>query len=360
MNLIGNKSIKMQLEVAIASANKENRAIPHLLFTGAAGCGKTSTAKFLSEYTGCDLMIVSCDSIKSRKDLIPIVKQFNHSGYDKYGRKKKGGRILPTIVFMDEIHGLSLIAQEYVGIMMEERYLVVTKEEYGEYVKPYREYVKPHRKKNKPKNSSMTRIVCPEFTLVGATTNDGKLSKPFRDRFKLKCVFSPYSLEDSIKIVLLHAERLEIPIDDEAAAEIAKRGRGIPRILVSLLEKCRDMAHRTHHTKITRDVALVTFKVADVDPIGLEKMDVDFLLTLYNAEGPLGLDNVSVRLNVPTKVLAEAVEPYLIQLGFMERSSKGRKITEDGIDYLAKNGHVEDNEDVLYAVPMDFDIYEEV
>ena len=327
MGLIGNKDIMIQIEISLKAGEERHRAFPHALLTGAAGCGKTSTAKHLAKLAGSLFISIACDSLKDRFDVALLIKRLSRIGYNDFGRMVNSNIIQPTIVFIDEIHNLSLAAQEHLGIVMEEWRLPITTKE-------------AHMLKVKvDKNSPF--YWAPQFTLIGATTNDGRLSKPFRDRFKLRFVFAPYSIEEAVQIVFLHAKRLEIEINEEGALEIAKRGRGVPRILVSLLERCRDASIAMNQKDITKESAVVAFYKMGIDAAGLTKTDIKLLRILYKIGEPIGLDNLSTILNESPKVLSEAAEPYLIQSGFMLRSGKGRTITEEGCDYLAKQGHIE-------------------
>jgi len=351
MELIGNKDIIGQINIAIMSARKQNRSIPHMLLSGAAGCGKTSTAKYIARLTGANLITIAADSVKKREDVLSIIGQINHHGYDGYGRKVSN--IRPSIVFIDEIHNVPLSGQEHAGIVMEEWYLPVTKRE---------AMVDP--KSIKTRNDAIRWS--PEFTLIGATTNDGKLSKPFKDRFKMRFLFSPYSLEESVQIVRSHATRLGIIInDEEAALEIAKRGRGVPRILVTLLERCRDTSSALEYKsglckgsdliEVTREIALVTFDNLSIDITGLTVTDINILKVLHETDGAVGLENLAIRLNESPKVLSETVEPYLIQRGLIDRTGKGRKITDKGLQYLIEHGHIKFELSEKYDIPRNFD-----
>lgn len=345
MRLIGNTDINGQINIAIKSARAQNRSMPHMLLSGAAGCGKTSTARRIATDTNCKFINIACDSIKGRPDLLPIVRQFSTEGYDVYGRKKSV--IYPTVLFIDEIHGLALSGQEHLGMLMEEWYILV----------------KPHELTRKEAIHSTTGspdimpFSSPQFTLIGATTNDGKLSKPFRDRFKLRFVFSPYSFEESIEIVMVHAESLKIKIEQGALEEIAKRGRGVPRIIVSLLERCRDMvvAFPDDYNIITREMATVTFADLHIDDTGLTETDLKLLKILHGSKDAVGVDNLAVQLNESQKVLTETVEPYLIQRSLILRSSKGRKITDDGRKYLMDTGYIKVEETEKFIMPLTFD-----
>ena len=344
MKLIGNKDILVQIDIAIRSAIQENRSIPHMLMSGAAGCGKTSTSKHIADITGGKFASIACDAIKGRTDLLQLVEDFDRTGYDIYGKKLKDRCIKHNIVFIDEIHNLSLAGQEHLGVLMEEWYVPVTgREMKSDPLDAFRGITERTR-------------WSPAFTLIGATTNDGKLSKPFRDRFKIRFVFTPYSEKDSVHIAIVHAEQLKIQITEKAAFEIAKRGRGVPRIIVSLLERCRDMALVINEKVITPGITIVTFKELGIDETGLNSTDIKLLKMMYEVEDPIGLDNVAVRLNESPKVILEAIEPYLIQRGLLIRASKGRKITDKGRRYLLDNGHIKSTIKGDYVdIPRNFD-----
>jgi len=342
VKLIGNSSIMSQLTVAMRSASEENRSIPHMLLSGAAGCGKTSTARWLAAATGAQFINIAPDSIKKRHDLFPILKSMDRrTGYSPHG--KKIGQIKPAILFIDEIHGLSVAAQEYLGVMMEEYCIAATTHE----VKNSNHFYKDPKSKNEP-----FVVWVPEFTLIGATTNDGKLTKPFHDRFKLRFHFTPYRMEEAIQIVLSHAESLNVRITKEAVLEIAKRGRGVGRILVGLLERCRDMSVFYSVPEINLELAILTFNEIGIDSTGLTRGDVKLLKTLYEIGDPVGLEHLAIQLNESTKVLSETIEPYLIQRGFVARGSKGRTLTDAGRIYLVENKYVEMELEPDFIIPM--------
>ena len=327
MGLIGNKGIMSQIDISLKAAQEMHRSFPHTLLAGAAGCGKTSTAKHLAKLAGSTFISLSCDSLKERFDVALLIQRLDRIGYSDFGNIENPNIIRPTVVFIDEIHNLSLAAQEHLGIVMEEWILPITVKE--------AQTLKVKVDKDNPTYWASL------FTLVGATTNDGKLSKPFRDRFKLRFPFAPYSLEEAIQIVFLHAKRLKIEIDEHGALEIAKRGRGVPRILVSLLERCRDASIAMHQEYIGKEASVVAFFKMGIDASGLTKTDINLLKTLYKVGDPVGLDNLATILNESPKVLSEAIEPYLIQSGLMLRAAKGRTITEEGHKYLSDKGYIE-------------------
>jgi len=337
INIVGNANIMSQIDVATQSAFTENRSLPHTLFSGAAGCGKTSTARYIALNTGCKFLNISPDGIKKREDLFPIINALDKTGYDRFGRKTSKTR--PSILFIDEIHGLSLMAQEFLGIMMEEWYLPATS----------KEAAKSPDYTGNPNEPFIAWV--PEFTLIGATTNDGMLSKPFRDRFKLRFLYTTYDMDDSISIVMTHAESMKLKIEKDAAAEIAKRGRGVGRIIVGLLERCRDMAVFHSQEVITRALAEVTFHEMGIDASGLTSIDIKLMKILYETGVPVGLENLAIQLNESQRVLSEVTEPYLIRRGFVSRVSKGRILTNAGRRYLIEGKYVDAELSSSYIIP---------
>ncbi len=343
MKLIGNEDMMGQLNVSITSAIAENRSLPHILLSGAAGCGKTSTARYIAETTKCDLLEIAPENVKIRKDVFEIGKALNRTGWSKHGDKI--GTIRPTIVFMDEIHRLPITGQEHFGLLMENWVIPVNEKEIK--INFNSEF----------KESKAARVRwCPRFTLIGATTNDGLLSKPFKDRFKIKFIFSTYTEEESIEIVKVHAERLEIAITDNACKEISKRGRGVPRIIVSLIERCRDSAIYNNLKTITSIVALATFAVMKIDETGLTTTDINIMKALYTSETPVGLDNIAIITNESSKTILETIEPHLIQQGFITRSPRGRVLTDKGRIYLIENNYIkcESREDDWEDIPVTY------
>jgi len=305
MKIIGNEDIQQQMYVAVQSARAQNRSIPHMIFAGAAGCGKTTMAKRLAEIAQTDFIRLLPDAIKKMDDVYSLFEGLDHRGYDKLGNRI--AQIKPAVVFIDEIHNLKILPQEWLGVAMENFALEAKDGKY--YWLPY-------------------------FTLVGATTNDGLLSKPFLDRFKMRFIFKQYSFDQSIQIALVHAERLAVAIMGDAAEAIAKRGRGVPRIIVGYLERCRDTAIVHGEKVITKEVVEDTFKLLGVDDTGLRETEIRLLRALYNAGMPVGVENLSIIINEAPKTIVSAIEPYLIQRGLIIRSGQGRILTEKGREYL--------------------------
>jgi len=313
MNLIGNSHIHAQINVAIKSATQRNRSIPHILFSGASGCGKTSTSRKLAYDTEADFLSVLPDSLKTSDDVWHLMERLNYDSYNEVGDRT--GPVKPSIVFIDEIHNLSVKTQEMLGVAMENFYL---------------------ESDNRGK-----LIWLPYFTVVGATTNDGILTKPFRDRFKLRFLFKPYPVNESKDILSEHCKRLGIYIDDAARESIARRGRGIPRILVGYLERARDRMLYEDEERITFDMAEQTFKSLNIDNEGFTEAEIKIMKVLFGSKTAIGVENLSVISGEAPKTITNSVEPYLIQKGFILRTGKGRIITEEGKKYLMANGHLD-------------------
>ena len=312
MNVIGNKNTKEQIYIALEAARKRNMSLPHMLFAGSAGCGKTSMARELAKVGGVDFLAVSPDTLKDKKEILKALDRLNYDNYNEKGDIT--GIIRPTIIFIDEIHKLSLPAQETLGIAMEDFML--------ETGRPNKYYWFPY------------------FTLIGATTLSGHLSKPFYDRFKLIFDFKPYNHEDSCEIIRFHAGRLGVSLFKKADEEIAKRSRGVPRLMVRYLERLRDLALSQNKPLVTPKMVHELFIKLGINEDGYTKTEIKILETLYGADKPIGLDNLAIITNESARTIRETIEPYLIQRGLIMRSGSGRIITRTGREYLDSKGHV--------------------
>lgn len=316
-DIIGNDSIKLQLKIASKAALMKNSSTPHVLCAGAAGCGKTTTAKALADSLNTNLIKVPPESLKKPKDIAQIVEQLDFSGYNKDG--EIAGTISPSVVFIDEIHKVPLSGQEVLGIAAEEWYI------------SYKE----------PFSGEILNYWVPRFTLIGATTLEGSLSKPFRDRFKFTFYFNSYSFDESVKIVQMHAGLKGVKITERAAKEIAKRGRGVPRVLVGLLDACINSITVLEKDTIDTASSVALFEIMGIDATGLNKEDVAVLKALYEAGAPMGIDTLSIITNISTQTISNAKEPHLLREGLIIRTGKGRVLTKKGREYLAENEHIE-------------------
>lgn len=318
-DLIGNKNINTQLTIANGAARLHNKAMGHILFSGKPGCGKTATSKAVAGLSGAPFFEVGADAIKTAEDLAALFNRFPADGYSDSGDKV--GAINPPIIFIDEAHRLSLRTEEMLGIAMEN------------YTHTY--------VAGKGRHKRSETVWVPEFTIVCATTKEGELSKPFRDRFKFDFVFNHYSFEESKKIVSLHVKKKSLTIDEESITAIAKRGRGTPRKLVKYLDAVYDSMVYMKKDSITLPLTLAQFSLMGIDALGLTKTDVHLLKDLYKSDTPQGLDSLAVKANLDPKTISEVNEPYLIQLGLMERTKGGRVITQSGCNHLIESGHVD-------------------
>lgn len=309
-NIIGHENTKKQLEIAIKSSRDRNEGIPHILFSGAAGCGKTTMGMEMSRTANVDFIPVSPDDFSDREPVMSILDKLNHSNFDERGNRL--GKIKPSILFVDEIHRMPKKGQEILGIAME-KFMLETGQANKYYWIPY-------------------------FTLIGATTDDGELSKPFREKFKLRFLFDTYSELEIADIIKLHARKQEVFITDKAVRTIAQRSRGIPRTAVSFLERCRDYTHFIQAKVITSAAVLENFRTLGIDSKGLTGAEIKILQTLHSNRGPVGLDNLAVISNEAKKNIVNSIEPFLIRQGLMIRSGKGRVITDKGRKHLESAG----------------------
>jgi Holliday junction DNA helicase RuvB len=312
MAVIGHEKMKKQIKVAIASAKHRNSAPPHMLFSGHPGCGKTSMAKEVAKMLGTDFISVIPEELKNQKNILHLLESLDYNGYDEKGNRIK--QIKPTVIFLDECHRLPMYGQEKLGIAME-NFSIETGQANRFYWLPY-------------------------FTLIGATTLTGELSKPFLDRFKLNFFFEPYNLHDSFDIVNYHAKRLEVFITPKAIRDIVRRGRGIPRIMISYLERSRDTLYALQGQVITSNITNHTFENMGIDETGFNKIELKILKALYNAEKAVGLETLAVITGESQKTIKNDIETYLVREEYMSRSGSGRTITPKGRLYLEEQGYV--------------------
>jgi Holliday junction DNA helicase RuvB len=289
----GQSKITENLNVFVTAALKRNDALDHCLLTGPPGLGKTTLAHIIANELSVKMKITSGPVLEKPGDLAGILTNLE----DK------------SVLFIDEIHRLSPVVEEYLYSAMEDFKLDIMIES--------------------GPNARTVQISLPKFTLVGATTRAGMLTSPLRDRFGIKFRLDYYDSETLKKIVLRSAKILNIKIEETAADEIAKRSRGTPRIANRLLRRTRDFADFENKMVIDIEIAKKALNALEVDESGLDEMDKEILLTIidkYNG-GPVGLNTLSVSVNEDPGTIEEVYEPFLIQQGFIQRTPRGREAT---------------------------------
>lgn len=323
-DLIGNEHLKTQLKISHGAARLNNTSVPHILLSGLAGCGKTSTAKAIAKLGNSLFLEAGAEAFKTAEDMAKLFEKLSDDGYD-LDTGEIIGTINPAIIFIDEAHRLSLKSEELLGIAMEN----------WEHSFLFKQ----------GKKSQVFKTWLPRFTLICATTKEGELSKPFRDRFKISYIFGEYSLADSMKIIKIHADKKGIKIDDQSVVRIAQRSRGTPRLMVRFLERVTEAMLYLGEPEITMDIVEAQFQLLGIDSEGLTETDTIILKTLYDQDSPVGLETLSLKTNQDEKTIKEVSEPYLIIKGFIERGKRGRVITEEGRNHLISLGIVDPKEE---------------
>ena len=299
-DFIGQKNIIHTLDLSIKAAQKRDEPLEHVLFAGPPGLGKTSLAYCIEAELNSKIVATSGPAIERAGDLIGILTNLDRG----------------DILFIDEIHRLSKIVEEFLYPAMENFQIdfVIDK---GPYAKSIKFNLKP-------------------FTLIGATTRQGLISSPLRGRFGLFFNFEFYSYEDLSEIIKRSSMMLEVSIDEEARLEIATRSRGTPRLANRILRRVRDYAQVHEVSIITRDVVIKSLEVLRVDSSGLDDFDRRYLRVLIETYtgGPAGIEAIAASLNESTDTLIDVVEPYLLQQGFIKRGPRGRIATESAYLHL--------------------------
>ena len=290
---VGQKKIREQLEIFIAAAQKRKDALDHVLLFGPPGLGKTTLAHIISNELNVNLKMTSGPVLEKAGDLAAILSNLEEN----------------DVLFIDEIHRLSPVIEEILYPAMEDYRLDIM---IGE-----------------GPSARSVKLDLPPFTLVGATTRAGMLTNPLRDRFGIVARLEFYTDDELAKIVSRSAKLLDVLIDDQGSAEIAKRSRGTPRIVNRLLRRARDYADVKANGKINQAIAEAALSMLDVDEIGLDLMDRNYLLAIMDkfSGGPVGLDNLSAALGEEKETIEDVIEPYLIQQGYLMRTPRGRVAT---------------------------------
>ena len=300
-DFIGQKEIVDNLRVSLQAAKKRKEPIEHILFYGPPGLGKTSLAHIVANEMSARITVTSGPAISRAGDLVGILTNLGRG----------------DILFIDEIHRLSKVVEEFLYPAMENFKIDLVADK-GPYAKTINFNLKP-------------------FTLIGATTRTGLLAAPLRDRFGLFYNLDFYVPDQLSIIVMASAGKLNISIDQEAALEIARRSRGTPRITHRLLRRVRDFAQ----VKFSRnhiDCFLVkeAMQALGIDEIGLDESDRRFLRILddHYQGGPVGIETLAATLNEESDTIVDVLEPYLLKIGFLKRTPRGRELTEKSLKHI--------------------------
>ena len=298
---IGQKKAKGNLEIFIQAAKMRHEPLDHVLLHGPPGLGKTTLSGIIANEMGVNIRITSGPAIEKPGDLAALLTNLNEN----------------DILFVDEIHRLNRSVEEILYPAMEDYAIDIII--------------------GKGPSANSIRLDLPKFTLIGATTRAGQLSAPLRDRFGVTLRLELYTPEELCLIVTRSAGILGVPIEDEGAMEIAKRSRGTPRIANRMLRRVRDFAQVKAGGVITRSVADQALTALEVDHLGLDTIDRRMLRSIieHYGGGPVGLETLAATINEEAVTLEDVYEPYLMQMGFLTRTPRGRCVTKKHTDIWA-------------------------
>ena len=296
----GQKKLKESLRIAITAAKKRKESIEHVLLYGPPGLGKTTLSHLIAKEMGVNIRVTSGPAIERAGDLASILTNL-----------EKG-----DILFIDEIHRLNKVVEETLYPAMEDYALDIII--------------------GKGPSARTLRLDLPQFTIIGATTRIGLMSAPLRDRFGVIHRLSFYDPADLEEIIEKGAKKLKVPIDKESIIEISKRARGTPRIALKLLKRARDFVEVKSDGKLTRDLIKEALDMLEVDEVGLDSSDVRYLKSIIEKHGggPVGIETIASTISEDIGTVEEVIEPYLMQIGFLKKTSRGRVATKAAYEHL--------------------------
>jgi Holliday junction DNA helicase RuvB len=297
---IGQKKVTGNLDIFVKAALRRSEALDHILLYGPPGLGKTTLGIIVANEMGADLKSTSGPVIEKAGDLAAILTNLKET----------------DVLFIDEIHRLNPAVEEVLYPAMEDFQLDIII--------------------GQGPSARSIKLDLPRFTLVGATTRAGLITAPLRGRFGIRLHLDFYPPEELHQIVLRSAGILGVDIDDQGAAEIARRSRGTPRISNRLLRRVRDIAEVLYEGRVTADVAREALNRLEIDTFGLDESDVKYLRTIMEKfeGGPVGLGTLSAAINEEKDAIEEMIEPYLIQIGFLNRTPRGRTATRAAYEHF--------------------------